>query len=200
MIKFIGELPRECIVACSGGVDSMAIASFLSNSKRKVHIAYFNHQTSHGFKSEIFLKDYFKDNLIIGTIKNNKSPSESWEEYWRNERYAFLHSFNLPVITAHHLGDQVENWIFTSFHGNPKLIPYANKNVIRPFVISDKNDFVQWCKRKDVPWIEDESNQDVKYMRNKIRNDIIPHALVINPGLPTVIRKKIMNDKLFCSF
>lgn len=194
MIKFIGKLPQECIVACSGGVDSMAIASFLQNSKRKVHIAYFNHGTAHGDKSEDFMKEYFKDNLIIGKIKNPKHPKESYEEYWRNERYAFLHSFDLPVVTAHHLGDQIENWIFTSLHGNGRLIPYANKNVIRPFMVSDKSAFVSWCESKSVPWIDDASNLDVKFMRNKIRQDIVPHALVVNPGLKTVIRKKILKE------
>lgn len=194
MIKFIGKLPNEIIVACSGGIDSMAVTSFLQNSPRKVYVVYFNHGTKHGNLSEEFLKDRFGSSLIIGSIKEPKSNAQSWEEYWRIERYKFLHSFKLPVVTAHHLGDQMENWIFTSLHGNPRLIPYSNQNVIRPFMISSKGDFEAWCQAKNISWIDDESNNDVKFMRNKIRHDLLPQALMINPGLATVLKKKILKE------
>lgn len=196
MIRFIGKLPHSCVLACSGGADSMAALSFLTNrTSRNVTVAYFNHGTSFGNSSESFLKDYcskYNLKLIIGNISKEKSKEESWEEYWRNERYKFLHGFELPVITAHNLNDQMENWLFTGFHGNSRLIPYQNKNVIRPFMTTLKSELIEWCKSKSVPWLEDPSNLNTNFMRNKIRHDILPEVLKVNPGFDKVIFKKVL--------
>jgi len=196
MIRFINKLPKDCIVACSGGADSMAALSFLTNrTNRNVTVAYFNHGTLFGESSQSFIANYCKQHnlpLIIGKIAQSKSKEESWEEYWRNERYKFLHSFDLPVITAHNLNDQMENWLFTGFHGNSRLIPYQNKNVIRPFMLTPKLDLVEWCKSKNVPWLEDPSNLNTNFMRNKIRHDILPEVLKVNPGFDKVIFKKVL--------
>lgn len=200
MIKFLGKLPTNCVIACSGGVDSMAALSFLTNnSSRKVAVAYFDHGTKTGKIAKDFLSKYCEDNylpLVIRTIENERDKKQSLEEYWRNERYAFLHSFNLPVVTAHHLGDQMENWIFSSMHGNGKLMPYSNKNVIRPFLATPKSELIAWCRRRNVPWVDDASNQDVAFMRNKIRHQMMPLALQINPGLEKVIKKKVLSLSL----
>jgi tRNA(Ile)-lysidine synthase TilS/MesJ len=45
-----------------------------------------------------------------------------------------------------------------------------------------------------VPWIEDESNKNSRYTRNYIRNELMPHALRVNPGLHTLV-KKIVEGK-----
>lgn len=196
MIRFIHHLPRECVVACSGGADSMAILSFLTfNSKRNVTVAYFDHKTEFGNQAKEFIKDYCAQrnlSLKIGEISDSKPKDQSWEEYWRIQRYQFLHSFDLPVITAHNLNDQMETWLFTGFHGQSRLIPYQNKNVIRPFMPTLKQELVQWCKNKNVPWLEDPSNQNTNFMRNKIRHDILPEVLKVNPGFDKVIFKKVM--------
>jgi tRNA(Ile)-lysidine synthase len=94
------------------------------------------------------------------------------------------------VVTGHHLGDAIETWIFTSLHGDSKLIPYSRGNVIRPFLITPKEEIRSWASRRNLTWIEDESNIDPRYMRNRIRMHIVPEALKVNPGLGTVIRKK----------
>ena len=129
---------------------------------------------------------------MIGNISQSKPKDQSWEEYWRNERYQFLHSFDKPVITAHNLNDQMENWLFTGFHGQSRLIPYRNKNVIRPFLPTLKSNLIDWCKNKNVPWLEDPSNQNTNFMRNKIRHDILPEVVKVNPGFDKVIFKKVL--------
>ena len=197
MIKLPKPVPHETIVACSGGVDSMALVDFLKNGKKKVHLAFFHHETETSEKAFRFLLDYTNKNdltLFFGTIKNKKQKNQSQEEFWRNERYNFLRSFNLPILTGHHLNDAVETWVFSSLHGNPKLIPYENQGVFRPLLLTPKKELYNWCIRHNVPWQEDESNKDTKYARNRIRNNIIPEALKINPGLETVIRKKLIES------
>lgn len=195
MIRFLHKLPQECIIACSGGVDSMAVLSFLVAGKKKVTAAYFDHGTEFGSRSFDFVSSYCKDNninFVSSKISQKKNKDQSWEEYWRDERYKFLHSFSEPVITAHNLNDQMENWLFTSFHGNPRLIPYKNKNIIRPFLLTLKSEFYSWCKNKNIPFLEDPSNNDILFMRNKIRHDILPEVLKVNPGFSKVIIKKVL--------
>jgi tRNA(Ile)-lysidine synthase len=197
MIKFLGTIPNTVAVACSGGVDSMAILSFLKNGKKDVSCLYFNHGTRHSINTEQFVVAYCKENnipCIVGHIKNEKHKSESLEEYWRNERYKFFNSIDLPIITCHHVDDVVETWLFTCMNGNPFLIPYKNKNIIRPFLITEKQDFINWCNRKNVPWRDDHSNIDVKYARNRIRHNIVPQVKMINPGINKVIIKKLNEE------
>jgi tRNA(Ile)-lysidine synthase len=197
MLKFEGQLPHDCYVACSGGSDSMALLHFLQQ-KRRPKVAYFNHGTEHSKAAEIFVRDYCRANdlhLEIASISAAKTGKESHEEYWRNERYRFFHSLPLPVLMAHNLDDCIESWIFSSLHGEGKIIPYRNVNVIRPFRQTPKADMREWCEKNRVAWAEDSSNLDCRYMRNHIRHRIVPEALVVNPGLAKVIRKKILAER-----
>jgi tRNA(Ile)-lysidine synthetase-like protein len=193
VIQIQGKLPREIYIACSGGVDSMAVAHFLSKN-HKVNLMFFDHGTETSKDARDFLLDSYYGNISIGELNRDKKPSESWEEYWRNQRYEWFHCFDVPIITCHHLDDCAETWIWSSLHGEGKIIPYANRNVFRPFRLNRKSEFTNWCRNKNVAWIEDSSNEDKKYMRNFIRHEIMPKALVVNPGLHKVVRKKVLED------
>lgn len=194
MIQIQGKLEREVWVACSGGVDSMAVVDFLSRN-HKVNIMFFDHGTETSLEAKNFLLDNHYSSLHIGEINRDKLPEESWEEYWRNMRYEWFHSFDVPIIACHHLDDCVETWIWSSLHGEGKIIPYSNRNVIRPFRLNRKYQFLNWARNKSVQWIEDSSNSDTKYMRNFIRKEMIDKCLVVNPGLHTVIKKKVLYDE-----
>jgi len=191
---------QEFILACSGGVDSMAVLDFYRRGGKKFTIAYFDHNTGNreGALSVIF--EYaIKHNLLveIGKISSEKPADLSPEEHWRNERYAWLKSFNLPIVTCHHVNDQIENWIFSCLHGNPKLIKsYINIgcDVFRPFLCNSKQQLIDWCTNHQVKWFEDISNRDTKYPRNRIRQNIIPEVLQINKGIMKVIRKKTIEE------
>lgn len=196
MIKIQGKMPRELIVACSGGIDSIVAAKFLARN-HKVTLAYFNHKTDFGVYSEGWIKEWADKNdfqLIVSTINRDRHKTESLEEYWRNQRYEWFFSLNNTVVTAHHLDDCVETWIWSSMHGTGKIIPYKNRNVIRPFRMNDKNTLTNWAINKNIEFVEDPSNTDVKYMRNYIRHTMMPHVLHINPGIKTVVRKKVSSD------
>jgi len=197
MIRFIGSLPHDCIVAFSGGVDSVAIADFLIRGKKKVELAFFNHGTTASAAGEEFAQKFANERgvrLHIGRITRSKNASESQEEYWRQQRYQFLFAHTKPVVTAHHLDDAVESWIFNSLHGKPHVIPYSNRNVVRPFLITPKSELISWCQRKNLSWVEDASNADVAYMRNLIRHRIVPESLKVNPGLRTVVKKMYLRN------
>jgi len=210
MIYISGKLPQNHFyLALSGGVDSMAVMDFLRKGRHEFTAAYFNHGTEHGAKSEIFVREYCRSigqRLVVGTNDLVKLDRQSWEEYWRDARYGFFNKIcgidpetgdqhpdgqSSQLITCHHLDDCIETWIFTSLHGDPKLIPYKNGSVVRPFLATKMEFFKYWCVKYNVPWIDDPSNLDTKYARNRIRHLIVPQALLINPGIAKVIRKKL---------
>jgi tRNA(Ile)-lysidine synthase len=197
MIKIQGKLPRKVYLACSGGIDSMAILNFLQNN-HDVTVLHFDHRTSNSMYTLDFVDDYCIKNdieFINGKIREDKPKDMSHEEFWREKRYEFLDQFtDAPVITGHHLDDCVETWIFSSLHGTGKIVPYRRKNVIRPFRLNMKRDIALWSNMHTVPYVEDTSNADIKYTRNYIRHELMPHALKVNPGLYKTIKKKVIEN------
>ena len=194
MLKLLFPLPKEIVVALSGGVDSVAITDFLSH-KHKVGCAFFHHGTENSERALQFVANFCTEQnlpLMIGMIKNSKPKELSMEEHWRNERYAFLDSIGNslgPVITGHHLDDCVETYLWSAMHGQAKVIPAKRNNIVRPFLTTNKNEFTKWCEQKSISWCHDNSNDDTKYMRNYVRTQLMPHALHVNPGLRTVVKK-----------
>lgn len=176
----------------------MTIAAFLAKH-RHVNLCFFHHQTETSENAYEFLKTFVQQNpvnytLIVDTLSRVRYNYESQEEFWRNERYRFFHSFSSPVITGHHLDDCVETWIWSSCHGQGKLIPYTNRNVIRPFRLNRKQKFVRYAVNHCVKWLEDESNSNEDYMRNFIRHTMMPNVLKVNPGIHKVIYKKLKKE------
>jgi len=197
MIRILGKIPNDIVVACSGGPDSMAIVDFLRKGRKNVTVAYFDHGTSHGSKAGKFIFEFCKRTdipLISGAILSPKSSDKSWEEHWRDERYRWLSCVTRDVVTGHHLDDCLEWYLFTSLHGNSRLIPYRRENVIRPFLTTPKSVFVSWCKKNKVEYLTDPGNYDEKFMRSIIRHTIVPECLRVNPGLRKVIKKKVTKD------
>ena len=142
MIRIIGKIPSNVVVACSAGIDSMAVVHFLLQGRRKVKLAYFNHDTSHSKQAQDFVENYANNNkldLFLGRVKGTKGK-RSMEEFWRDERYSFFNRINTNfLITCHHLDDAVETWIMSSMHGSCKLIPYQRgENIYRPFLMTSK--------------------------------------------------------------
>ncbi len=182
-------------LAFSGGVDSVAVLGFLVNGGRKPQLVVMDHGTEtskHSIELAFHYASIFSLSVLTGRITNDKPPYESLEEFWRNARYKFFHSIQFPVITAHHLNDAMETWIFTSINGNPNIIPIRNKNVIRPFIINLKEEFVKYVKQHDMQYYNDKSNENLSYNRNYIRHKVMAHVTRVNPGFAKVIRKKYL--------
>ena len=201
MIHLQGKLPRKVYVACSGGIDSMAVVDFL-NRKHDVFVLYFNHGTDHGHKAMRFVEKYCKENDIpwltnIPLNNREKTPKESQEEYWRDIRYDWLERCTeRQVVTGHHLDDCVETWVMSSMHGTGKIIPHSRNNrIVRPFRLTRKRDLQLWASLNNVPHIEDDSNNNLCYTRNYVRHELMPRILKVNPGIHKVIAKKVREDE-----
>jgi len=187
-------VPQTLTVAISGGVDSVAAVDFLQKN-RDITAAFFHHGNEFADQELEFVTEFCRQRgirLITGGLTQSKPRNKSPEEFWREQRYAFLSKIPGHVITAHTLDDCVETWIHSSLHGQSKLIPAVRDNVIRPFLVTAKSDFIQRCQSRNITWLEDPSNQDHRHMRNYIRHVLLPNALQVNPGLHKVIRKKIL--------
>jgi tRNA(Ile)-lysidine synthase len=195
MIRLLGKLPLKPVIALSGGVDSMAVADFVSRS-RSVQCAFFHHGTEVSEAAIKVVREFCSQrgwDLFEGRIINPRPDDISPEEHWRIERYAFLDNLQRDVITAHHLDDCVETYLWSTMHGTAKVIPYRRNRVIRPFLLTKKAELVDWAERNNVPWVEDFTNEDTKYMRNYVRKHIVPHALEVNPGLHKVVSRFVEN-------
>jgi len=190
MIKLACKIPSKVVLACSGGRDSMSALEFLLKGRRKVEIAYFNHETDHGNEAESFVADVAENlglSYYVSMPHTKRMKKESLEAYWHRERYEFFAKFDAPVVLGHHLSDATEWWLFSSLRGNPNLMPVENtrSNVIRPFLLSRKSDLHRFSS---FDHIEDPSNSTTKHSRNLIRKEMIPLAKEINPGLETTVR------------
>lgn len=193
MIKLLCKIPDNFYVAVSGGQDSMVALHFLKNHKGFRGIIHCNHGTNHSDEAYNFLKKYCNSNMIrmISYFLSAGRPKDkSIEQYWHEWRKGIFNQQKYPVITAHHLGDAVEWWLMSSFHGQGKLIPTTSGNVIRPFLTVKKSKIQDWTERKCIKFIEDPSNYSRKYDRNLVRHDIIPLVKNVNPGIEKVISKK----------
>lgn len=200
MIRIIGKIPSNVVVACSGGIDSMVATHFFLQGRRGVRLAYFNHDTSYSARAQQFVEDYANKNnldLFIGRVKGTKGK-RSMEEFWRDERYAFFNRIQTNYLTTcHHLDDAVETWVMSALHGQCKLIPYRRgPNIYRPFLMTSKKGIVEYATRKNVEWLEDPSNKRTEYIRNHIRHNMMPNILKVNPGVRTMIRKKLIETYL----
>jgi tRNA(Ile)-lysidine synthase len=200
MIKLLGDLPEQPTIALSGGVDSMAVADFIARS-RSVRAAFFHHGTPASHKGFELVSAYCQKRgwpLALGRISSPKGKVESPEEFWRNQRYSWLDTLGVGVITAHHLDDCVETYLWSMMHGTAKTIPYRRNKVIRPFLLTPKSELVDWASRNNVPWVEDDSNKDLSYTRNYVRHELVPKALHVNPGLHKVVARKVeeYNDSI----
>jgi tRNA(Ile)-lysidine synthase len=196
MIKLNQKLPEQLGIAVSGGVDSMAALDFVRR-KHTVTAYFFDHDTPTS-KAGLKVVRHYCDNsgipVKVGTYTRDKNPKESLEEYWRDQRYAWLNQQPDKIITAHHLDDCVETWIWGSLNGNPRLPKAQIKNIIRPFLATTKQDLVDWCKKNSILYYEDATNTDTRFTRNYIRYELMPHALKVNPGLAKVVKKKLVKE------
>ena len=170
----------------------MSALSFLMKGKKNVKLAYFNHNTDHSHKAERFVRRIARSldlKISVGCYEHQKPGKKPSEADWRIQRYKFFQSLNTRIITAHHLDDSAEWWLFTSLRGSPKVIPIArdNPDIIRPFVLTSKAEFHKVSAPSE--WIEDPSNSDKSFSRNRIRHSIMPEALRVNPGFLKNVRK-----------
>ncbi len=153
---------------------------------------------------------------------HKKSKTESPEEYFRRIRYKAFIDFmmrndagvenTIPLVTAHTLDDCVEEYIINKFirMQDFKFIPYQREypqkilrdaasvtktfTIIRPFRTWKKSDILGYCAKNNIPYLDDPTNFDGSNLRSRIRLNLIPELIKLNPGLYKCLRKMIEKE------
>jgi tRNA(Ile)-lysidine synthase len=171
------------IVAVSGGVDSVALLDILNKKEdAKLIIAHVDH----GIRDDSIEDALFVENLA----KKYKLPFESVqlklgkdasEDASRQERYRFFEElakkYDAQIATAHHKNDVVETMIINILRGTGwrGLCSLRNEVIYRPLLAMTKKQIVDYAKKNNLQWREDETNAEQIYLRNYIRHNIMPN-------------------------
>ena len=108
----------------------------------------------------------------------------------RDLRYAWFEEIRLSegldyVATAHHLNDQVETFFINLIRGTGIAglhgIPKNSNRIIRPLLHITRSEIEHYLEERNVPFVEDSSNSETKYLRNKLRHEILPKFNSMNP-------------------
>ena len=193
---FLAEINphKECnfVLAISGGVDSMVLANLFLINNLNFSIAHCNFQLrgKDSDDDELFInkwcleKDIKLYNKKFSTedyCKNNKLTIQMGARELRYEWFRELvdkekHDF---IVTAHHIDDQLETFIINSIRGTGidglVGIPDKINKIIRPLLMSSKDQIKEYSKVNKINYREDSSNDKEDYLRNKIRHSVIPY-------------------------
>tara|TARA_A100001011_G_scaffold400651_1_gene517215 strand:- start:51291 stop:52430 length:1140 start_codon:yes stop_codon:yes gene_type:complete len=143
---------------------------------------------------EKFVKDLCeKENLkfyskSFDTLKIKKKLKKSTQVVARELRYEFFEDLSKKIninyiLTAHHMNDSMESFFINLSRGSGIDgligIPENNGKILRPFINFEKTEILKYAKKNKIKWREDASNQSNIYLRNKIRNELVPllHSL-----------------------
>lgn len=125
--------------------------------------------------------------ILYGKINNPPPPGRSKEDYWREGRYSFFKKWcAIPIVTCHTLDDCIEEYVINKLirFSEGKVIRYYGPcNTIRPFRTWKKSDIYAYCERHSVPYVDDPSNIGNENLRARLRSEVVPAMLDINPGM-----------------
>ena len=198
------------IVGVSGGADSLTllyVLNFLRKEfKLKLHIAHIDHMMRRGSALDRKFVESVSAKLDIPVtckkINVRKiSQTGSLEEIARNARLAFLFDLSRrikadKIALGHNLDDQAETVLMRLFRGSglyglSGILPKKNISgftIIRPLLEVKRKEIEYFLKRKKIsPRIDPSNLQDI-YLRNKIRNNLMPVLMKnYNPNIKEVL-------------
>ena len=190
----------KILLAVSGGVDSMLMLDLFQKSNYAFAVAHGNFQLR-GEESdgdEQFVKDICTLHQIpfygnrFNTTNFSKKQGISIQMAARDLRHEWFQTLakenNYQFIAlAHHQDDHVETVLInltrgTGIKGLHGILPKKG-NLIRPLLFSNRKQIERYAKENNIAFREDSSNVSDKYIRNKIRHQVLPVLKEINPDL-----------------
>ncbi|MCG2815326.1 MAG: tRNA lysidine(34) synthetase TilS [Acidobacteriota bacterium] len=183
------------LIAFSGGMDSSALTSLFLEIKEEwdltLHLAHFNHKLRNNADSD---EDHvrrqaerFELPVYVGSedVRSYAAARHlNIEEAARLLRYRFLEQTvekikARRVATAHTESDQAETFLMRLFRGSGRrglagVYPVVDDLFIRPLLFVDRTAVESYISEKKLFICVDESNSDRRYLRNRIRLDLIP--------------------------
>jgi tRNA(Ile)-lysidine synthase len=182
---------EKIIVGVSGGSDSMALVNVLFKISQKENLQLIIAHINYGLRidsdlDEKIVKNFADQNKIHCEILKdlNLSSKDLNENSWRKIRYNFFSKLKEKyqadkIAIAHNQNDQVETFLLHLLRGSGlnglKGMILKNEQIIRPFLNVKKPIIVKYCQDNNIQYATDSSNIDKKYLRNKVRLDLIPY-------------------------
>ncbi len=181
---------KKVAVAVSGGIDSLSLILLANEWCKQYDIEVIGITVDHKLRptstdEALYINDLLSTKFNIKHYVltwNTEKPMSNIEAKAREERYRLMFEFcknnNIDtILLGHHLQDQVENFFIRLFRGSgikglssiKKVSSRNNITLIRPFLDLKKDDLKEYLLKNNIKWIEDESNNDEKFLRNKVR-------------------------------
>jgi tRNA(Ile)-lysidine synthase len=183
----------KVIVAVSGGPDSICLLDAMDGLSRELEISLVVAHYNHGLREE---EDEAETRLVQDIAESMKLPFEkgkadhlrrqdsSVEERARDARYAFLEAVRekqmaRKIALGHNRNDQAETVLIRLLRGSgpPGLAgipPVRDKKIIRPLIEVKREEIMDYLKARRLPYAFDSSNMDIRYLRNRIRLELLP--------------------------
>ena len=181
---------RPMLIACSGGLDSRVLLHVCYLQQRNADVLHVNYHLrgAESDADEAFVRslcvDYsFSLHVIQADPKQLKRKGKNLQNEARKIRYQAMRKWtdlhpNGIVLLAHHADDQLETFFTQLARGGGSYglagMHQLRQQFIRPFLNLRKVELYDFALANKLDWREDSSNQTDNYLRNRIRNHILP--------------------------
>ncbi|MBV7270492.1 tRNA lysidine(34) synthetase TilS [Winogradskyella luteola] len=199
-LRFAYLQQARIVIAISGGVDSVVLAYLCKGLKLNFALAHCNFnlrgdesnadedfvlELGEHLDVEVFIQNFDTQAYADEHKRSIQMAARELRYNWFSELAKQLHF--AYILTAHHADDNLETFLinFTRGTGLNGLtgIPEINDNVVRPLLKFSREQIEDYAKTNDIEWREDSSNSSRKYLRNKLRHELVPILKEINPQL-----------------
>ena len=194
----------KLILGISSGADSVCLMHILLALEYKFDLAHcnFNLRGNESDEDEIFVRKLAKEyqlQLYVKHFDTQRHASKnkiSTQMAARDLRYAWFHDLLASenatyIVIAHHANDDTETFFINLIRGSglKGLLGIKEKidSIVRPLIIVSRAEIEQFLKENDISFREDSSNRSLKYLRNKIRHELIPLLTEMNPSIQQTI-------------
>ena len=173
----------KCVVACSGGPDSMALLDQLNKQGKDIVVAHVNYKhRDTADRDEKIVKEYCKKYDIPVRVLYPVHEKGNFQAWARDVRYAFFEEvadeFDTKLLyVAHQMDDVIETYLFQKnrnmicdWYGLKEKSVRHGYQIVRPLLNFTKGELQQYCNDNGVSFGIDESNLTNHYTRNVIRH------------------------------
>ncbi len=173
----------KCVVACSGGPDSMALLDQLNKQGKDIVVAHVNYKhRDTADRDEKIVKEYCKKYDIPVRVLYPVHEKGNFQAWARDVRYAFFEEvadeFDTKLLyVAHQMDDVIETYLFQKnrnmicdWYGLKEKSVRHGYQIVRPLLNFTKSELQQYCNDNGVSFGIDESNLTNHYTRNVIRH------------------------------
>ena len=181
----------KLISALSGGIDSMVLADLLQKAKVQFVAAHcnFHLRGAESDGDDWFVRKFAEKRGIQCFVKHFETEKYaakhgiSIEMAARELRYAWFEQLRRQlgydkIAVAHHADDQAETFFINLLRGagirGLKGMQPQNGVVIRPLLWASREQIRRYAAENHIVWREDHTNAESVYLRNKIRNQLLP--------------------------